>query len=1017
MACGNKSGCCAGEKKPPAGFSSSCSPAEDGDGRVMARLSGRDAACCDPEADERCDVETCIESLAAYECQKACDDGAADEHVHEHGDDGKHGAVACSSHLRLAFERFSSYLETAQCICRSVIASHSLTPCCAGQAASSQSQPIVPRHIHEDKDIDLDDTSSCCSDGHDHDHDHDHDDHSHSHENDSSTGIIKGTAVDLEKSAGHEHILLAVSGMTCSGCGNKLSRALQDSPAVYNVKVNFVLGNAEFDLDTARTSIESLIDRLDRLTGFRCVKASSSADDQHLDLIVSPGTAPTVTVESLPAGVTQVDILDARTVRIAFDPLAIGARDLLQAMGDRTSGLSPVNNHGDPAASAGRKRLYAMLYKTTYAALLTIPVLMLAWGHSLTGRRTKAIVSLVLATGVQALAVPEFYKPAITSLIYSRVVEMDMLVVISITAAYLYSLVAVGFSLADKPLATPEFFETSTLLITLVLFGRLVAAYARIRAVEAVSTRSLQPATALLLEDTVAGETREIDARLLQFGDKFLVSPHCTIPTDGRVLEGTSEVDESMLTGESLPVLKKRGAQLIAGTINGSGSLTALLTRLPGKNTVAEISNLVEEASSHKPRVQDLADKVAGWFVPVVTAAASIVLVVWLLVCLLVRHQAAGGAIGTAITYTIAVFAVSCPCAVGLAVPMVLVVAGGIAARAGVIIKSAESTERAHRVTDVVLDKTGTITTADLEVVETVLLQQPESHQDTLSLVSALVRDNKHPVSIAVSKHLASQNQDQDQPSQRLENIRIIPGAGVECVTDTSTLRAGSARWLHVQSHPNVSRLIANGMSTLCITRNSTLIAVFGLKNNPRPESARVIQKLQSRGLSVHIVSGDETKAVEEIALAVGISTTAHIAARQTPSDKQAYVTRLMEQGKTVLFCGDGTNDAVAITQADVGVQIGSSSDVSRATADVVLLGGLEGVVVLLDVSRASFRRIVFNFVWSALYNVFAILLAAGAFVYVRIPPAYAGLGEIVSVLPVILAALSMFWTRRSLAV
>ncbi|EFE32649.1 copper-transporting ATPase, putative [Trichophyton benhamiae CBS 112371] len=1008
MACGNKSGCCAGEKKPPTAFSSSCSPAEDDRARVMARLPGRDAACCDPEADERCD--------------------AVDEHVHEHGDDGKHGAVACSSHLRLAFERFSSYLETAQCICRSVIASHSLTPCCAGQAASSHPAPNhAHKHVHEDKDIDLDDTSSCS--GHDHDHDHDHDDdtHSHSHANDNPTGIIKGAAVDLEKSAGHEHVLLAVSGMTCSGCGNKLSRALQESPAVYNVKVNFVLGNAEFDLDTAHTSIEALIDRLDRLTGFRCVKASSSADDQHLDLLVPPGTAPNVTVESLPAGVTQVDILDARTVRIAFDPLAIGARDLLQAMGDRTSGLSPVNNHRDPAASAGRKRLYAMLYKTTYAALLTIPVLVLAWGHSLTGPRTKVIVSLVLATGVQALAVPEFYKPAITSLIYSRVVEMDMLVVISITAAYLYSLVAVGFTLADKPLATPEFFETSTLLITLVLFGRLVAAYARIRAVEAVSTRSLQPATALLLEDAhaaAAGQTREIDARLLQFGDKFLVSPHCTIPTDGRVLEGTSEVDESMLTGESLPVLKKKGAQLIAGTINGSGSLTALLTRLPGKNTVAEISNLVEEASSHKPRVQDLADKVAGWFVPIVTAAASIVLVVWLLVCLLVRHQAAGGAIGTAITYTIAVFAVSCPCAVGLAVPMVLVVAGGIAARAGVIIKSAESTERAHRVTDVVLDKTGTITTADLEVVETVLLPQPEpeSHQYTLSLVSALVRDNKHPVSIAVSKHLASQNQnqnqdqDQDQPSQRLENIRIIPGAGVECVTDTSILRAGSARWLHVQSHPDVSRLITGGMSTLCITRNDTLIAVFGLKNNPRPESARVIQKLQSRGLSVHVVSGDETKAVEEIASAVGIPT-AHIAARQTPSDKQAYVTRLMEQGKTVLFCGDGTNDAVAITQADVGVQIGSSSDVSRATADVVLLGGLEGVVVLLDVSRASFRRIVFNFVWSALYNVFAILLAAGAFVYVRIPPAYAGLGEIVSVLPVILAALSMFWTRRSLAV
>ncbi|EFR03659.1 copper-transporting P-type ATPase [Nannizzia gypsea CBS 118893] len=1019
MACGSKAGCCSGDKKPQdkpvdkdkdteTAFSSSCSPAEVGaETKVVARLPAKDAACCDPEGDERCD-ETCIESLAAYECQKACDDA--------------HGAVAWRrreawgrglqqpSPSRL--ERFSSYLETAQCICRSVIANHSLTPCCAGQPASSAPKGHH-EHEHHEKFGELDESSSCCSGGHDHDDHHDNDGHDHGHGHDNTgNGIIKGDTVDLEKSAGHEHVLLSVTGMTCSGCGNKLSKALQETPAVFNVKVNFVLGNAEFDLDTTQLSVESLIERLDKVTGFRCVKSSSSNDDHHVDLLVPAGTAPTVTAETLPAGVIQVDTLDAKTVRIAFDPLAIGPRDIIQAMGERTTGLTPIN-HKDPSAAAGRKRLYSMLYKTTYAAVLTIPVLVLAWGHTLTSMRTKAIVSLVLATGVQVLAIPEFYKPAITSLIYSRVVEMDMLVVISITAAYLYSVVAFGFTMANRPLATSEFFETSTLLITLVLFGRLVAAYARIRAVEAVSTRSLQPATALLLEPN-ATQAREIDARLLQFGDRFVVSPHCTVPTDGRVLEGTSEVDESMLTGESLPVLKKKGSQLIAGTINGSGSLTALLTRLPGKNTVAEISNLVEEASSHKPKVQDLADRVAGWFVPVVTVAASIVLIVWLLVCLLVRNQSAGGAIGTAITYTIAVFAVSCPCGVGLAVPMVLVVAGGIAARGGVIIKSAESTERAYKVTDVVLDKTGTITTADLEVVETVLLSasaSEENKEDTLAITAALVRDNKHPVSVAVAKHLT------DQSPQRLENIRIIPGAGVECVRDgTTTFRAGSARWLHVQAHPDVSRLINQGMTTLCIARNSTLLAVFGLKNNPRPESARVIQKLQSRGITVHIVSGDETKAVEEIAATVGISA-AHIAGRQTPGDKQTYVQQLMQDGKTVLFCGDGTNDAVAITQADVGVQIGSSSDVSRATADVVLLSGLEGIVVLLDVSRASFRRIAFNFIWSGLYNVFAILLAAGAFVYVRIPPAYAGLGEIVSVLPVILAALSMFWTRRSFAV
>ncbi|KAM5470125.1 putative P-type Cu(2+) transporter [Microsporum audouinii] len=1010
MACGNnKTGCCSSSRQTEK-TTSSCSQAA-----AEARLDASPAktvACCDPDADERCD-ETCIESLAAYECQKACDDaqGTAehDEHVHEHDDDGNHAPVACSSHLRLAFERFSSYLESAQCICRSVIANHSLTPCCAGQATatltpavatSSAAIPGTKRtdhgHGHEhgsEKGLLSADSLSCCSDDHDHDHGHGHD-----HSKD--TGVIKGAVVDLEKSAGHEHVLLSVTGMTCSGCGNKLSKALQEIPAVFNVRVNFVLGNAEFDLNTNEISVDALVEKVDRVTGFRCVKSSN--DDQHVDLVV-PGGSAGLTVDTLPNGVTQVDVLDAKTVRVAYDPSVIGPRDLIHALGDRTAGLTPIN-HKDPSATAGRKRLYSMLFKTTYAAVLTIPVLVLAWGHTLTDMRTKAIVSLVLATGVQALAITEFYKPAISSLIYSRVVEMDMLVVISITAAYVYSVVAFGFAMANRPLQTAEFFETSTLLITLVLFGRLVAAYARIRAVEAVSTRSLQPTTAILLEGT---QTREIDARLLQFGDKFVVSPHSNVPTDGKVVDGTSEVDESMLTGESMPVLKQKGSQVIAGTINGSGTLTALLTRLPGKNTVAEISNLVEEASSHKPKVQDLADRVAGWFVPVVTAAACIVLIVWLLVCLLVRHESAGGAVGTSITYTIAVFAVSCPCAVGLAVPMVLVVAGGIAARGGVIIKSAESTERAYRVSDVVLDKTGTITTAELEVVEANLL--PDADDETLTITSALVRDNKHPVSVAVAKYL------EDKPYRRLENIRIIPGAGVECLVDGTAFCAGNARWLQAQDHPQVSRIINQGMTTLCITRDSELLAVFGLKNNPRPEAIPVISKLQKRGITVHVVSGDEVKAAEEMASVVGISRQ-HVAGRQTPADKQAYVRNLMEEKKVVLFCGDGTNDAVAITQADVGVQIGSSSDVTRATADVVLLSGLEGLVLLLDVSRASFRRIAFNFIWSGLYNVFAILLAAGAFVYVRIPPAYAGLGEIVSVLPVILAALSMFWTRRSFA-
>ncbi|KAI2285744.1 hypothetical protein LOZ03_006562, partial [Ophidiomyces ophidiicola] len=805
--------------------------------------------------------------------------------------------------------------------------------------------------------------------------------------------------VDLEKSAGHEHICLSVSGMTCSGCGNKMAKTLRETPGVLNVRVNFVMGSADFDLDTNVIEVNELMRQVTRATGFQCSKLSSS--DQYIDVLVTKQSMAQLT-NNFPPGVIDVTPLGKKAARVTYDPMEVGARSLLASLGDYTKGLAPPN-YQDPSATAERRRLYDMLIKTVAAAVFTIPVAVLAWGHDLVHSDTKAYISLALATVVQAIAIPEFYMPAISSLIYSRTIEMDMLVVISITAAYFYSVVAFGFDMARKPLETKEFFETSTLLITLVLFGRLVAAYARRRAVAAVSTRSLQPATANLLEGK---EHREVDARLLQFGDNFLVMPHSTVPTDGKIIEGSSELDESMLTGESLPVPKKVGMPVIAGTINGSGILKCQLTRLPGKNTVTDIAGLVEEASNTKPRVQGLADRVAGWFVPVVSTVAVIVFVTWVAVCIKVRMQAPGNAVGTAITYAIAVFAVSCPCALGLAVPMVLVVAGGVAARGGVVIKSADSTERAHSLTDVVFDKTGTITTGQLDVAAAEVLAGDRA--EILSICKALVSDNKHPVSVSVAKYLENETAD-----QRLENVRSVPGAGVEATLNNAALRAGNPRWLQVEGHPAVTAVVQQCMTPLCMTINGELVAVFGLKSNLRPEVKSVIARLQQRNITLHIVSGDERKAVEDVAASVGIPA-ANVAARKTPAEKRDYVKALMDAGRTVLFCGDGTNDAVAIAQADVGVQIGSSSDVTRATADVVLLSGLEGLVFVLDVSKAAFRRILFNFVWSAVYNVLAILLAGGAFVKVRIPPAYAGLGEIVSVLPVIVAALSMSGMKKS---
>ncbi|KAK4071344.1 hypothetical protein Purlil1_13432 [Purpureocillium lilacinum] len=971
--------------------------------------------CCDSD-EEHCD-EKCIIAAAALECEKTCESDAGGHeaqasHDHAHDQDGHHPATACSTHLAKAFDQYSAYLESARCICQSILERGWATTCCAEQPKQTPKTPVVeiaahatgrgahthvgPHHHHEIKRrgkarhehgelaIKEEKDAGCGRDPQD------------THDcQDDKDAALRPVGVDLERADGLEHVSLTVDGMTCSGCGNKMERTLKALPGVSSVRVNFVMGSAEFSLDTSVTTPDEVIRGTERATGFRCTKPSN--DHQTVDFLASGGSAKVLADIAIP-GVTQATILSKKVVRLTHDPAMIGARTLVERVGDLSSGLAPPRD--DPNVSSGRKRLYDQLVKTAVAACFTIPVVVMAWGDNLVqDKKTKASVSLALATVVQLIAVPDFYRPAISALIYSGSLEMDMLVVISITAAYLYSVVAFGFMMAGEPLDTDAFFETSTLLITLVLLGRLVAAFARIRAVVAVSLRSLQSVTAVISED---GNDREIDARLLQYGDRLKIGPHSAVPTDATVLSGTSEVDESMLTGESVPVFKKEGDSIIAGTINGSGTLVARLTRLPGKNTVTDIAQLVEEAANSKPRIQDIADRIAGWFVPVVASIAIIVIVAWLAVGLKVRNDNAGKAISNAITYAVATLAVSCPCALGLAVPMVLVVAGGIAARNGVIIKSAECTERSRKVTDVVFDKTGTITESDLDIVEEKFFDI--DHAEAIAISKALVAGNKHPVSLAVEKHLEARA----NPTVKLDNTHSIPGAGIEATLGGAKMRAGNPTWTKTSEDTTVVNLQQRGMTLLVVTRNSKVIAVFAMRTRLRAEAAKVVAQLSRRNVAVHLVSGDQKHAVEAVAAQVGIP---NVASQCTPAEKRDYVANLMSRGKTVMFVGDGTNDAVAVTQADVGVQLASvlsASEVTRGAADVVLLNGLEGIPFLMRMSNVAFRRMAFNFGWSATYNVLAILFASGALVNVRIPPAYAGLGEIVSVLPVIFAAMTM---------
>ncbi|KAH8424889.1 cation-transporting P-type ATPase PCA1 [Aspergillus melleus] len=812
---------------------------------------------------------------------------------------------------------------------------------------------------------------------------------------------------DPEKSLPcQEHVILSISGMTCTGCEKKLQRTLGTVESVKNLKTSLILARAEFELDLRLGSISDVMKHLERTTEFKCERVSSQGS--IIDLI-APCDSRQFMDQSWPRGVTDMRAVDKNTVSVTFDPKIVGVRDLIEKGWESPLQLAPLRDN--PTLEAGGKHVRHVGWMTLLSIFLTIPVLVMAWAPLPKREIAYKSASLGLATIVQLVIAGPFYPKALKSLIFSRMIEMDLLIVLSTTAAYVFSIVSFGYLVAGRPLPTDQFFETSTLLVTLIMVGRYVSALARQKAVESISIHTLQEPTAVLVGES---EDLEVDIRLLQYGDIFKVTPDARIPTDGTVISGTSEIDESMVTGESNPVPKYIGSIVIAGSINGSGMLHVRLTRLVGDNTISTIAGMVDEAKLSKPKIQDIADRVASYFVPVVVTLTVLTFAIWVVVGVGIRNQTGAEATVQAITYAITVLVVSCPCAIGLAVPMVIVIAGGISAERGVVFKSADSIEVAHRTSHVVFDKTGTLTEGKLSI-----NQELYTKSDCISaksLLLGLVRDIKHPVSMAVANHL----KDQGILPSSVSGKGVVTGKGVEGTSSGLVLRAGNTRWLNLSSDARVQPMLSQGYTVFCFTINDSLAAIFTLEDTLRPESASTVTTLLERGISVHIVSGDDYGSVRSIASTLQIPVS-NVHSRSTPADKRTYIENLLSQSSTdprptrpvVIFCDDGTNDAVALSAATIGVHMNEGTEVAKSAADVVLMRpSVNGILTIIGVSRKSISRIRFNFGWSFVYNLFAILLGAGAFVNARIPPEFAGLGELVSVVPVVIAAVALRFER-----